>query len=97
MALESFPVRMLIADDVGLGKTIEAGLIISELMSRGVVKRVLVVTPAQLREQWQQALDYFFHLDFKILSSQTRRHYERMLPIDANPWQYFNRVIVSFD
>lgn len=97
MAMESPKVRMLIADDVGLGKTIEAGLIISELLARGLIKRVLVVTPAQLREQWQEAMDYFFHLDFKILSSETRRYYERLLPADANPWHYFNQVIVSFD
>ena len=62
MALEMRKrVRMLIADDVGLGKTIEAGLIITELMARQLASRILVVVPASLREQWREALNYFFH------------------------------------
>ena len=56
MALRQEPVRLLLADAVGLGKTIEAGLIISELMARGRARRVLVVTPAALREQWEEQL-----------------------------------------
>jgi len=82
---------------VGTGKTVEAGLILAELLARGRVKRFLIVTPANLREQWQHALDYFFHIETKILSSQARRQYERELPAGANPWQYFDRVIVSID
>lgn len=97
MALEQARVRLLIADDVGLGKTIEAGLILSELMARGRAKRILIVTPANLREQWQQALTYFFHINTRILSSKTRREYEKQLPAGANPWQFFQRIIVSID
>ena len=97
MALQQPTVRLLIADDVGLGKTVEAGLILSELLCRGQAKRVLIVTPANLREQWQEALGYFFHVDARILSGHTRREYERELPAGANPWQYFQRVIVSID
>jgi superfamily II DNA or RNA helicase len=97
MALEQPVVRMLIADDVGLGKTVEAGLILSELLSRGIVKRFLVVTPASLREMWQEALRYFFHIDTHILSGHTRREYEKELPAGANPWQHFDRTIVSID
>jgi len=97
MSLEMPRVRLLIADDIGLGKTVEAGLILSELLSRGRVKRFLVVTPAALREQWQQALDYFFHIETRILSSQTRREFEKELPAGANPWQFFHHVIVSID
>src|SRR3954470_19887197 len=66
MALGEERVRLLIADDVGIGKTIEAGLVLAELLSRGLARRVLVVVPANLREQWQEALDHFFHLDATI-------------------------------
>ena len=62
MSLEMPRVRMLIADDVGLGKTIEAGLILTELLARQMASRVLVIVPANLREQWREALDYFFHI-----------------------------------
>jgi SNF2 family DNA or RNA helicase len=60
MALEMPRVRLLIADDVGLGKTIEAGLTVLELFARQRASRLLVVCPAMLREQWKDALSYFF-------------------------------------
>jgi SNF2 family DNA or RNA helicase len=92
LALEKPQTRLLIADDVGLGKTIEAGLIISELMQRGKVKRILILTPANLKEQWQEAMEYFFHIDSKIISSLSRKEYEKQLPAGANPWQYFQVI-----
>src|SRR5574338_243461 len=52
-ALRDWPVRLLIADDVGLGKTVEAGLILWPLIARGLIRRLLVLTPASLVEQWQ--------------------------------------------
>ena len=97
LALEKQQARILIADDVGLGKTIEAGLIMSELIQRGKVKRILILTPANLKEQWQEALEYFFHIDSKIISSLSRKEYEKQLPAGANPWQYFQVVIASID
>jgi superfamily II DNA or RNA helicase len=97
LALENENARLLIADDVGLGKTIEAGLIISESMQRGKIKRVLILTPANLKDQWKESLDYFFHIDSKIISSLTRKEYEKQLPAGANPWQYFQVVIASVD
>ena len=97
LALEKPEARMLIADDVGLGKTIEAGLIISELVQRGKIKRILILTPANLKDQWKESMDYFFHIDTKILSSLTRKEYEKQLPAGANPWQYFQVVIASID
>ena len=97
MALEQPRVRMLIADDIGLGKTIEAGLVISELLARGLARRVLVVCPASLREQWKQALDYFFHLEAHIFSRTHRRVLERDLPAGSNPWEAHNTFIVSID
>ena len=60
--LESWPTRWLVADDVGLGKTIEAGLILWPLLSRGTVKRLLVLCPASLVEQWQVRLRTMFDI-----------------------------------
>ena len=60
MALNLKNVRLLLADDVGLGKTIEAGLILQELLGRKRINRVLFVTPANLREQWQTILKKIF-------------------------------------
>ena len=97
LALEKPNVRMLIGDDVGLGKTIEAGLIISELMQRGKVKRVVFLTPANLKQQWKDALEYFFHIKATIIDSFSKKEFEKELPAGANPWQYFQMVIASMD
>ena len=97
MALETPRVRMLIADDVGLGKTIEAGLIITELLARQMAARLLVIVPANLREQWQEALDYFFHIPARIISTRHRREMERELPAGANPWEHYRFLITSVD
>ena len=98
MALEMQKrVRMLIADDVGLGKTIEAGLIITELMARQLASRILVVVPAALREQWREALEYFFHLPARIISTRHRRSMERELPAGVSPWEQFPVLITSID
>ena len=90
-------VRMMIADDVGLGKTIEAGLIVSELMARNLASRILVVCPRNLREQWREALEYFFHIDAKIISSMHRRVLERQLPPGASPWEHYRCLVASID
>ena len=97
LALEKLNTRMLIGDDVGLGKTIEAGLIISELIQRGKVKRVIFLTPANLKQQWKEALDYFFHIKATIIDTFSRKEFEKELPAGANPWQYFQFVIASVD
>lgn len=97
LALEKPNARMLIGDDVGLGKTVEAGLIISELIQRGKVKRVIFLTPANLKQQWKEALDYFFHIKATIIDSFSRKEFEKELPAGANPWQYFQFVIASVD
>jgi ERCC4-related helicase len=97
MALETPRVRMLLADDVGLGKTIEAGLIATELLARQMASRMLAIVPASLREQWREALDYFFHIDARIMSSRHRREMERELPAGANPWEYYPHLITSVD
>jgi len=98
MALnESNRVRMLIADDVGLGKTIEAGLIATELVARNLAVRILVVCPKNLSEQWREALNYFFQLDARIISSIQRRSLERALPPGASPWEHYHHLIASVD
>ena len=97
MALEMPRVRMLIADDVGLGKTIEAGLIVTELLARQMAARVLIIVPANLREQWREALDYFFHIPARVISTRHRREMERELPAGANPWEHYRFLITSVD
>ncbi len=97
MALRQPRVRLLIADDVGLGKTVEAGLVLKELLVRGRARRVLVLAPAHLLSQWQEALRRFFHLDFEILSGPNLKRLARSLPPGANPWTHFDRVIAGVD
>lgn len=63
------PLRFLLADDPGAGKTIMAGLLIKELIARGDLKRCLIVCPGSLAEQWQDELDRRFHLPFEILTN----------------------------
>ena len=67
-ATKSERVRFLLADEVGLGKTIEAGLVIRELKLRGLVRRVLVVAPKGLTPQWQAEMRLHFSEDFRVLS-----------------------------
>ena len=97
MALDMPRVRMLIGDDVGVGKSIQAGLIISELMARGSAERLLVVVPAALREQWKETLDRFFHIDAVIMAGHTRPALERQLLPGQSPWQAFPAIITSID
>ena len=62
-----------------------------------MASRVLVVCPANLREQWREALEYFFHLEARIISTRHRREMERQLPVGANPWEFYRCLIVSED
>ncbi|MEJ2249468.1 MAG: helicase-related protein [Candidatus Lokiarchaeota archaeon] len=97
MALNLKNVRLLLADDIGLGKTIEAGLIMQELLGRKRINRVLMVVPANLREQWQTILKRFFAIDAVIMSRRNRRRLESELLVGGNPWGYYNFIIVSVD
>lgn len=97
MALQLDRVRLLIGDDVGVGKTIEAGLILAELLARGQASRVLVVVPAALRDQWQDTLDRFFHVDAEIIRGETRAALERRLLPGQSPWSAFPVIITSLD
>ena len=90
-------VSLLLADDVGLGKTIEAGLILSELYSRRRIHRTLVVCPASLQRQWKDELLEKFHLEFTIVGREEHNRIRRQLGVDANPWSIHPRIITSMD
>ena len=95
-ALRMPRVNLLIADDVGLGKTIEAGLILTELLLRRRIQRVLVLTPASLRQQWRDELWEKFALRFEIVDRQGTERLKRRLGMDANPWRSFSRIVASY-
>ena len=95
-ALRMPRVNLLIADDVGLGKTIEAGLILTELLLRRRIRRVLVLTPASLRSQWRDELWEKFALRFEIVDRQATEGLRKQLGMDANPWRSFNRIVASY-
>jgi superfamily II DNA or RNA helicase len=89
-------VALLLADDVGLGKTIEAGLIISELVNRRRIGRILVLTPASLRDQWQDEMKEKFSLDFEVVDRESTQKLRKEVGIDANPWRVHDRIIASY-
>jgi len=97
MALKLDPVRMLIADDVGIGKTIEACLIARELLDRGEVARMAVLCPPQLAEQWQAELQDKFHLDTQLVLSSTASQLERNCRLNQSLFERYPYVIVSTD
>lgn len=89
--------NLLIADDVGLGKTIEAGMTVSELIIRHRARRVLVVCPASLQVQWRDQMRDKFGLDFRIVDNEMMRELRRKRGIHVNPWTHFPRLITSID
>ena len=89
--------RILIADAVGLGKTIEIGMILSELVRRGRGERILVVTPKHVLEQMQHELWCRFALPFVRLDSAGIQKVRQKLPATRNPFTYFKRAIISID
>jgi superfamily II DNA or RNA helicase len=96
-AINMARVNLLIADDVGLGKTIEAGLVIQELLLRHRVRTVLIICPASLQLKWQDEMQEKFGLEFKIVNTDYIKHLRRERGIHANPWTSFPRLIVSQD
>ena len=89
--------NLLIADDVGLGKTIEAGMVILEMILRHRARRVVVVCPAGLQVQWRDQMRDKFGLDFHIVDSDLMRQLRRERGIHANPWNHFPRLVTSID
>jgi ERCC4-related helicase len=96
-AIQMPRVNLLIADDVGLGKTIEAGMTALELIIRHRARRILVVCPSALQIQWKEQMRDKFGLDFRIVDSNLMRELRRSRGIHVNPWSHFPRLITSID
>jgi SNF2 family DNA or RNA helicase len=90
-------VNLLIADDVGLGKTIESGLVLQEMISRNRVRDCLIVCPASLQVQWQEEMDEKFNLSFKIIDRHVILNLRREYGTHVNPWQSHPWLITSMD
>lgn len=98
MALRQETMRLLIADDVGVGKTIEAGLILREMLDRREIERIAVLCPPQLCDQWQRELAEKFHIDAVVVRSGTISKLERQIPKgDRHLFDYYRHLIVSLD
>lgn len=97
MALKQDPVRLLIADDVGIGKTIEAALIARELLDRGDIERLTVLCPPHLVEQWVTELESRFHLRPVAVTSTSAARLERNLPPSESIFTTHPHTVVSLD
>jgi len=97
MALKLNQVRMLIADDVGIGKTIEAALIARELLDRGEIENIAVLCPPQLAEQWQKELANKFHINAELVLPSTARRLEKNCRLGESLFERYPFVIVSMD
>jgi SNF2 family DNA or RNA helicase len=96
-AIQMPRVNLLVADDVGLGKTIEAGMVALELIIRHRTRKILIVCPASLQVQWQEQMRDKFGLDFRIVNSMMMGLLRRSRGIHVNPWNHFPRLITSID
>jgi superfamily II DNA or RNA helicase len=97
MALKMDPVRLLIADDLGVGKTIEAGLIARELIDRGEIRRSAVLCPPHLAEQWQEELRSKFNIDAQLVLSSTANALEKRCMVHQSIFEAYDHVVVSMD
>lgn len=96
MALKLDPVRLLISDDVGIGKTIEAGLVARELLDRGEIQRLAVLCPPALAEQWQAELHDKFHIDAELVLPSTAPRLERNLGgLDQTIFDLYPFTVIS--
>jgi SNF2 family DNA or RNA helicase len=86
-ALSMSRVSLLLADDVGLGKTIEAGLVLTELLLRRRIRLVLVLCPASLRHHWEQEMREKFSLHFDVVDRIETYDLQKKIGLDANPWR----------
>ncbi len=97
MALKLDPVRLLVADDVGIGKTIEAGLIARELIDRGEISRLVVICPPHLCEQWQSELFEKFNIVAEVVRTGTATRLERGLRPNESVFEAYPYTVVSLD
>jgi superfamily II DNA or RNA helicase len=97
MALRLDPVRLLIADDVGIGKTIEALLIARELLDHNEIKRLAVLCPPYLCDQWEKELREKFNLEAVVIRSGTIGHLERQIPASRSVYEYYPVQVLSID
>ena len=97
MALRQDVKRLLIADDVGIGKTIEAGMILREMMDRGEVDRFAVLCPPHLVEQWVEELATKFDIDAVAVTSARARSLERGLALSESIFSAYPATVVSLD
>lgn len=96
-AIQMPRVNLLVADDVGLGKTIESGMVVLELMMRHRANRVLIVCPSSLQIKWRDEMLEKFGLGFEIVDSALIKRLRRERGLYANPWTHFPRLITSMD
>ncbi|HEY3489804.1 MAG TPA: helicase-related protein [Candidatus Deferrimicrobiaceae bacterium] len=97
MALKLDTVRLLIADDVGIGKTIEAALIVRELLDRGEIRRMSVLCPPHLCDQWKQELQSKFNIHAEVVRTGTAGRLERGLPSGRSLFEAHPFTVVSLD
>jgi SNF2 family DNA or RNA helicase len=89
--------RVLLADEVGLGKTIQTGLVLAELFARAAIDRALVIPPAGLRDQWSHELASRFGMTPTPVDARVLRQRATMLPLGVNPWSTISLAIASID
>lgn len=95
-ALRMPRVSLLLADDVGLGKTVEAGLVLAELLLRRRIRRVLILCPASLRSQWHAEMKEKFALEFDSVDRDATYALRKRMGMDANPWRTHPRIVASY-
>lgn len=97
MSLKQELVRLMIADDVGIGKTVEALIVLKELMERGDIKRFAVVCPPHLCEQWAQELKDKLDIEAEVIRSSTAAKLDRLIPDDNSIFHHVPYQVVSID
>jgi superfamily II DNA or RNA helicase len=97
MAMRQRCVRLAICDDVGIGKTVESGLIAAELLAQGEAKGLAVLCSPALAEQWQEELRHKFGIDAELILASTAPRLERGLALGESLFQKYQRVVISTD